>query len=169
MKFLREKICGIYSYRDLFNNYKIVYVGQSNDVYNRHRSHSRDKKNNQLIDKQIIKNDKRYVFTLEEICQESELNNLESKYINKYKPKYNIRAGGDYVRNRHMKKGISMYTLWDTSIIHYVSYKNQKRNKPFRMYYNGYYIPCGYFEDFITIEIIYNIIEMEGNNEIIEK
>ena len=160
---MREKICGIYSYRDLFNNYKIVYVGQSNDVYNRHRSHSRNKKNNQLIDEQILKNDKRYVFTLEEVCDEAELNNLESKYINKYKPKYNIRCGGGYVRNRHTPKGQSQYTLWDTSKVHYVSHKNQKRNRPFRFYYNGHYMPCGYFEDFITINIIHDIILNEVN------
>ena len=154
---MREKLCGIYSYRDLREGYKIVYIGQSRDVYNRHRSHCRDKKHNQPIDKIILKDPKRYCLYIEELCEEGELNKLEEKYISKYKPKYNHRKGGDYVHNKHSKGAKSLYTMWNSKKTHYISHKNQKRNRPFRVYWHGTYLHM-YVEDWFTVDIIHDLI-----------
>lgn len=158
-----KKICGIYSYRDLKNGYKIIYIGQSRDIYHRHRAHSRKKKNNQPIDLKILEDNRRYVLYIEELCEEHELNDLEREYIEKYQPQYNCTKGGDYVHNKHIKGGKSLYTLWDSNSVHYVSHKNQNRSKPFRWYYHGWYVRVGYFEDWSTIYILNRIAEEEDN------
>ena len=164
---MREKICGIYSYRDLKEGYKIVYIGQSRDIYHRHRSHLRDSRYNQPIDKEILKDHKRYVLYIEEICDADELNQLEAKYINKYKPEYNYRKGGDYVHHKHSQGSKSLYEFWDSKTTHYVSHKNQNRSKPFRWYYKGWYVPVGYFMEWYSIEIL-NKIALEEEEKIHE-
>lgn len=161
-----EKLCGIYSYRDLKNGYKIVYIGQSRDIYRRHRTHSRQKKANQPIDLKILEDNRRYVLYIEELCEEHELNDLEREYIRKYNPKYNCTKGGDYVHNKHGKGGKSSYTMWDSKKTHYISHKNQKRNRPFRWYYNGWYVPCNYFEEWFTIYLLCEIVDRESEYEI---
>lgn len=160
---MREKICGIYSYRDLKEGYKIVYIGQSRDIYRRHRSHYRDEKYNQPIDKAILKDPKRYTLYIEELCTEDELNILEQKYISEYSPKYNCTKGGGYlVTHKHSNKG--KYTLWDTKKMYYISHVNQSRNRPFRVMWHSFYL-C-YVEDFETAEKIHQLIEWGVENEI---
>lgn len=162
---MREKICGIYSYRDLREGYKIVYIGQSRDIYHRHRSHCRDKKTNQPIDKIILEDPKRYCLYIEEICKEHELNQLEAQYIEEYNPKYNCTKGGDYVHHKHIKGNKSQYTMWDSKKTYYISHKNQKRNRPFRVYRDGAYLSM-YVEDWFTVNIIHELIDWGLKNEI---
>ena len=163
-----EKLCGIYSYRDLKNKYKIVYIGQSRDIYRRHRAHSRDKKANQPIDLKILEDNKRYVLYIEEFCEEHELNNLEKEYIEEYNPQYNCTKGGDYVHQKHGKGGKSEYTFWDSDKVHYVSHKNQNRSKPFRWYYHGCYVRVGYFMEWYSIYVLHRIAEEEDDKYEIE-
>ena len=160
-----EKLCGIYSYRDLKDGYKIVYIGQSRDIYRRHRAHSRDSKYNQPIDEKILSDPKRFVVYIEELCSEDELNDLEVNYIKEYCPKYNYTKGGDYVHQKHSKGSKSKYTMWDSKKTHYISHKNQKRNRPFRIYRNGTYLHM-YVEDWITVNIIHSLIDWGLKNEI---
>jgi hypothetical protein len=143
-------------------DWSVLYVGQSRDVYKRHREHTRDtQKNKQPIDKKICLDLRRYVLHIEEICNESELNELEKFYIEEYSPPYNCTKGGDYNYQQHINsKG--KYILWDTSKVYYVSHLNQNRSKPFRLYYYGYYVPIGYFEDPFTVELIWEIIDEEA-------
>lgn len=162
-----KKICGIYSYRDLKDEYKIIYIGQSRDIYHRHRAHSRDERYNQPVDKIILQDPKRFVIYIEELCEPDELNALEEKYIKEYNPKYNCTKGGDYVHQKHGKGGKSQYEFWDSKIVHYVSHKNQNRSKPFRWYYKGWYVPCGYFMEWYTPYIL-NQIALEEEAKINE-
>ena len=164
-----KKLCGIYSYRDLRDGHKIVYIGQSRDIYHRHRAHARDKKSNQPIDLKILEDNKRYIVRIEKYCEPNELNDLEKEYIKKYQPKYNCTKGGDYVHHKHGKGGKSEYTLWDSSKVHYVSHKNQNRSKPFRWYYHGWYVKIGYQSEWYTIYILNDIAEEEAQKDIQRK
>lgn len=155
---MTEKLCGIYSYRDIKNGYKIVYIGQSRDIYRRHRSHYHtNKRNQQLIDKIINCDPKRYALYIEELCKDFELNQLEQKYIAKYKPLYNKTKGGGHTTNH--TGGKSKYTLWSSKKTYYISHVNQNRNRPFRMRYNGDFLGLCYFEEWFTIDKIYELIE----------
>lgn len=169
MYYLREKLSGIYSYRDLKQGYKIVYIGQSRDIYHRHRNHCRDAKYNQPIDKVILSDPKRYVLYIEELCDECELNTLEALYIKQYNPMYNCTRGGDYTHAHHHSGAKKYDKFWDTKKLHYISHENQKRNRPFRLYYKGFYVPCGYFEDWVAGECVWELINQEVEDEIKQK
>ena len=167
MYYLREKISGIYSYRDLREGYKVIYIGQSRDIYRRHRGHCGNRKYKQPIDKIIAKDPKRYVLYIEDICEEAQLNNLERKYIKKYQPIYNCTKGGDYIHIKNHHGGRKKYTkYWDTRKTHYINAQTCNRNRAFRVYYNGHYVPCGFFEDWISAHIVWGLIDEEVNNEI---
>ena len=76
----------VYAYKD--DNNKIVYVGQTKDLHNRHLAHIRD--NITLFDKSFTHKDK-YIIEILHIC----INPIESRYFEKfyiryYKPTYNI-------------------------------------------------------------------------------
>lgn len=159
-------LCGIYSYRDLKNDLECLYVGQSRNIYKRNRAHYRKtKRYNQPIDSIIQKDPKRYILCIEKCCNEQQLNELEAKYIAKLTPKYNCTKGGDYdYHARHSGGNGKYHTFWNTKETHFISLKNQSRNRPFRVYWNGYYI-C-YVEDFKTVEIIHELINWGIENEI---
>jgi len=70
----------------------------------------------------------------------------------------------------------SIYTLWDSSKCYFskrdlVRSKNHVKNllKVFMCKYKGYRVPIGYFHDFLSCEIISDIIEMEDKNEYFSK
>ena len=72
-----QVICGIYFYRDLKED-EIVYVGQSRDIYQRHRGHlAPSSYNEQPINKIIQNNPVRYILEIERRCLPNELNDLE--------------------------------------------------------------------------------------------
>lgn len=157
-----KNVCGIYSYRDLKED-KIIYIGQSKNIYKRHRQHfAKSAYNSQPINR-ILQNDPvRYILEIQERCSPSELNNLEKKYIKEIKPQFNFTLGGNFVP-KHNKHKDNLCFLWSTEKCHYISHVNQKRNKPFRLYYYGWYVPCGYFTTWIELEMIWNIIKEEDD------
>lgn len=70
----------------------------------------------------------------------------------------------------------SIYTLWDSSKCYFskrdlVRSKNHVKNilRVFMCKYKGYRVPIGYFHDFLSCEIISDIIEMEDKNEYFSK
>lgn len=147
---------GIYSYVDI-KTMKVLYIGQSRNIYRRHRSHAHG---HQPIDILIQDDPIRYQLRIECECDVLELNDKERYYIDLYSPEYNFTKGGDYQYNSD--GGLRKYDLWDTSKIKYISHINQKRNKPFRLYYHNHYINLGYFEDWISAEIVWKLIDEEG-------
>lgn len=151
---------GIYSYVDVKENNKVLYVGQSRNIYKRHRRHFHG---NQPIDK-ILKSDPiRYQLRIECLCPIDELNEKETYYIELYSPEHNYTKGGDY--NYTTMGGMRKYDLWDTSKFRYISHINQNRNRPFRLYYKGEYVNCGYFEDWMSAEIVWNLIDAEVDSK----
>lgn len=48
------------------------------------------------------------------------------------------------------------YKMWNAKICRY--YKNRYDKKPFGYFYNNKYVPIGMFDDFISIEIIDELI-----------
>ena len=54
--------------------------------------------------------------------------------------------------SRNMK-----YTLWNSKICRYKRYRFDKR--PFCFWYGNKYVPIGYFDDFVTVEIINELVE----------
>lgn len=160
-----KPVCGIYYYRDLKED-KVIYVGQSKNIYTRHRNHfAKSAYNDQPINR-ILQNDPlRYILEIERRCSPSELNVLEKEYIALLKPKFNFTTGGDYVpkHKNHKEHKKKLCSLWCTWKCHYISHVNQKRNRPFRLYYKGWYVPCGYFETWIELEMVWEMIKEEDN------
>lgn len=153
-------ISGIYFYVDKETS-EIVYIGQSCNIERRIKQHKVN--NNQVIDRALSENPMRY-YVRWYAYPPDKLNEMEEYFIFIYNPKFNFTAGGGVPQYKHSK-----YTLWDTSKVKFVNNKNHKRNKPFRSYHNNIYIPCGYFIDFYTPELISNIIWEDIENEIIKK
>lgn len=152
-----KAICGIYFYIDLKED-EIVYVGQSTDIYQRHRNHLIPSNYNGQPINRIIQNDPpRYILEIERRCSPDELDDLEKMYIELLHPKFNFTSGGNFVPQKREGK----YTLWETAKAHYISHKNQSRKRPFRWYYKGSYVPCGYFEEWFTIYLLCKIVEEE--------
>ena len=156
-----KTICGIYLYRDLKND-EVIYVGQSTNIYQRHRSHLVESSYHaQPINRVLQNNPTRYILEIERRCSIDELNQLEQNYIALLKPRFNFTSGGKHKKHKKHKK--KLCSLWNTWQCHYISHINQRRHRPFRLYYNGWYVPCGYFEEWFTVELIWNIIKEEDN------
>lgn len=153
--------CGIYSYRDIKNDFKVIYVGQSKNIYKRHRGHlAQCHKNKQVINKILQKDPTRYSLQIEIECEIEQLDSFEKLFIAAYEPKFNFHEGGK-IMNPPKSKG--KYTLWDNKKTYYISHKNQNRNRPFRLYYNGHYIGGCYFEEWFSIDIVHKLIKEATN------
>lgn len=155
-----QTICGIYFYRDLKED-EIIYVGQSKDIYKRHRTHLIESTYYDQPINRVLQNDpSRYILEIKRRCSLDELDDLEIEYIKLLKPKFNFALGG---ANRYERKTSSKYTFWNTKKMHYINHANQSRNRPFRLYYKGWYVPCGYFEEWFTCELVWSLIKEEDN------
>ena len=60
------------------------------------------------------------------------------------------------VRRRSRENVVVKYTLWDASKVRY--FKNKRSLRRFRVTYDGHIVPMAYFLDFLTCEIINNLI-----------
>lgn len=90
---------GIYCYIDKKNNC-IVYIGKDSyiDKNKRYKAHlMKSQKNNQLFNRVLQNNPKRYIYKILEEGNISQkiLNALEMSFIQKYNPKFNFTKGGD--------------------------------------------------------------------------
>ena len=151
-------VCGIYSYRDIKNDFQVIYIGQSKDIYKRHRQHLvKSARNQQPINRVLQSDVSRYSLQVEMKCTKEQLDSFEQLFISAYNPKFNFTKGGSGERIKKSKNG--RYTLWDTSKAGYINSNNQRRTRPFRLYYQGKYIGGCVFEDWITIYKIHELIE----------
>lgn len=97
------KICGIYKISNKINNK--VYIGQSNDIIQRFRSHksalNRHKHNNEYLQLSWDKyGEENFLFEIVMECSTSELDFYEKEFIKLYKSTdrnygYNIEFGGN--------------------------------------------------------------------------
>ena len=91
-----KNLCGIYSITNIVNNK--IYIGQSRDIKKRWKDHKRYTSNSK-ISKAIFKYGiVNFIFEILECCEQSELNDKEVFYIEKFdsiKTGYNIREGGN--------------------------------------------------------------------------
>ena len=76
------------------------------------------------------------------------------RFLNKHYPKEEYEKIN---KNKKKKYQTGKYKLWNAKVCRYVKRRYDK--KPFLFFYNNKYVPLGYFDDFITIEIINNLIE----------
>lgn len=151
-------ISGIYFYVNK-ETLEVVYIGQSCNIERRIKQHQYN--NAQMIDMELSNHpDDYYVRWIE--YPPDLLNQMEEYFIFVYNPKFNFTSGGGVP---HYKR--SKYTLWDTSKVKIVNNKRHNRNKPFRSYHNNIYIPCGYFIDFYTPELISELTWEDIENETI--
>lgn len=72
-------------------------------------------------------------------------------------------------------KNAVKYTLWNINKVQYDKYKMTRNKRVFNpcncfiLKYNKYRVPCGYFIDYITPELIYDIIKNEVYNDNISR
>lgn len=96
-----EKICGIYSIKNTFNNN--IYIGQSINIYKRWQEHKRQLLKNEHKNKILQKDYDNFgldyfEFNIVEITEKCNLNDREVHWINKFnsfKNGYNMTEGGD--------------------------------------------------------------------------
>jgi excinuclease UvrABC nuclease subunit len=83
---------GVYYLTNTVNGKK--YVGSSNNIYKRYLEHMSDLKANrhpnQRLQSDYNSGLTKFTYTICEMCEESELKDLENVWINKLKPQYNI-------------------------------------------------------------------------------
>lgn len=96
-----KDICGIYGYYDNLKD-KIVYVGQSTKIRNRHKQHLMPSaKYSQPFNKILQSNTKRYDLLILKECDISKLNYWEITLIALFNPLFNFNNGGDGNRGFH--------------------------------------------------------------------
>ena len=102
---MASKITGIYKIENKINKKK--YIGQSKDIHSRWKTHrnelnSNKHKNDYLQNAWNKYGEENFTFTILEVCQQHQLNQLEKYYINKYDTfnndinGYNLQSGGDF-------------------------------------------------------------------------
>ena len=95
---MREIICGIYKITNKINGK--VYIGQSKDIYkrwNEHRKECRKKKKNIALYCALAKYGcDNFSYDILERCDESELDDLEIKYIKQYRSYIGFEDGWGY-------------------------------------------------------------------------
>ncbi len=147
--------CGIY----MINNKKTdqVYIGQSKNIEARFSAHCRVS----AIDRDIILFGRdNFDFIILEKVPEKRLNEREMFWIQKYdahkNPKHYNKVAPDGIK----------YTLWNSQCCGYhKSIMFYKKRLPdlcrcFSVRYEGYQLPLGgYFHDFVTCEIIFNLVK----------
>lgn len=101
-----QKICGIYKIENTVNH--MIYIGQSIDILKRWIEHKYELNKGIHVNKHLQRAWNKYgqdvfIFSIVELCNEQDLNDLEIKYIMHYKSNddeygYNLTIGGDGVR-----------------------------------------------------------------------
>ena len=95
--------CGIYCYKDTFNDNKIVYVGKDSsiDINKRHIAHnSPSNYDKQVINRVLQNNPNRYTYHIlkKGDFDDKLLSALEIIYTRRYNPKFSFTIGGDGIR-----------------------------------------------------------------------
>lgn len=83
-----------------------------------------------------------------------------STVIRFLKKNYPSDKYNEIIRNKKKKYQTRKYKLWNSKVCRYYNSSNRfETTKCFRYFYNNRYVPIGYFEDFVTVEIINELVE----------
>lgn len=141
-----------------------IYIGQSKNIEKRFKKHCHILP----VDVDIAKyGEENFDFDILEVVEEHNLKEREkfwikgySAYENEYH--YNLTSGGSC---KHEKLSTSKYILWDTYVCSFLKrdmYDNNKEGlrprKCFKCMYKAYCLPIGGFYDFLSCEIIGNLV-----------
>lgn len=131
---------------------KQIYIGQSTNIEKRFKVHCRALPVDVAIANEGVDN---FDFIVLEEANSDDLQECEEYWIDYFdaynNPKHYNQSSGCNLSDR------ALYTLWDTGYCNYQ--KNIKGgNKAFHFRYEGYKPPIGTFHDFISCEIIGDLI-----------
>ena len=129
-----------------------MYIGQSENIEKRFKIHCQTSAVDVAIANEGIGN---FDFIILEEVNQDNLKEREEYWINYFdtynnKEHYN-QSSGCNLSDR------AVYTLWDVSCCNYNKSKNQ--NKPFSFRYKGYRPAIGVFHDFLSCEIIADLVK----------
>lgn len=152
-----------------------IYIGQSKNIEMRFNSHCYVSK----IDLDIANNGRdNFDFIIIEELDESQLDEREKYWISYYDTyqndfHYNSQPGGVCGSPQNLLDGgLIKYTLWNAEKCLYEKYTMCRRNRTpnpcgcFRVKFNKYRIPMGRFYDFVSCELINQLIEEAIENEV---
>ena len=157
---MKGKISGIYKIEHKITGQK--YIGQSKDIETRFKRHCSVPPIDMAIAQEGVDS---FDFSIIEEVPEDELLKKESYWIDYYmadtNPKhYNVDKGDDPFNRRK-------YTLWDTSCCNYRCNHGKDENKSYKNFifrYKGYILPIPGFNDFLSCEIISDLVDKFINN-----
>ncbi len=150
---MSKKICGIYKIENKKTGQ--IYIGQSTDIQRRFKRHCSVLPVDLAIANEGVEN---FDFTTIEQVSFDKLIERESYWIDYY----NTLNSNHY--NRCKGHNLKKYLLWDTSKCYYRVYNmlghNRKPNpcRCFAAKYNGHVLQIGLFEDFLSCEIVNDLI-----------
>ena len=141
-----------------------IYIGQSSNIEQRFRKHC----NAPSVDVDIaVQGKDDFIFDILEETEKDELDEREQFWIKSYNTyenehHYNLSPGGPTCKGLSIR---AKYTLWDVSKCYYqinIMFNCDREPNPcscFFVRYYGYYIPIGGFYDFLSCEIIGDLID----------
>ena len=152
---MKDKISGVYKIEHKITGQK--YIGQSKDIERRFKTHCSVPPIDMAIAQEGVDN---FEFSIIEEVSEDELLEKERYWIDYYMADtnikhYNVRKSDDPFNRRK-------YTLWDTSCCNYRRTNGQDKNKFYKNFlfrYKGYILPISGFNDFLSCEIISDLID----------
>lgn len=151
--------CGIYVIRNKKTGQ--MYVGQSADIENRFKSHCQVS----LVDVAIaVEGKDNFEFNVIEEVSQDNLLERERYWIDFYNTELDS--------NHYNRCASRVYYLWDTSFCRFKKkdmFKNNREPNPckcFVYYYNNCGVPMGLFHDFVSIQIVNDLVQEAIEDEI---
>ena len=151
--------CGIY----VIKNKKTgqMYVGQSTNVESRFKSHCQIPSIDMAI---AIEGEDNFEFNIIEEVSKDDLLERERYWIDFY----NTELDSNHYNSRTSR----VYFLWDTSFCRFkkkdMFHDNREPNpcKCFVYYYNNYGVAMGLFHDFVSVQIVNDLVQEAIKDEI---
>lgn len=130
------------------------YIGQSENIEKRFKVHCSISYIDMAIANEGVDN---FDFIIIEETSKDKLEERERYWIDFFDT-YNDEKHYNQSSGHNFMDRAKYNNLWDVSRCHYQKSKN-RYNKSFSCRYNGYRLPIGMFHDFLTCEIILDLIE----------